>query len=169
MKKMKKGFTLVELLVVMAILGILASVAFGQYRNSQKKARDAQRKSDLDNIARALEMYYNDNDTYPEASPEDLGGKISVDGGVIDWTGSFQKEVGDQTIIYMKRLPKDPDNSFSYCYSVSEGGDGYTLYTRLENDNDMDYCLAGYSCGIETDTYRYNISSSNEAEVCGDE
>ena len=161
-KKNNKGFTLIELLVVMAILGILSSVAFGQYRNSQKKARDAQRKSDLDNTARALEMYYNDNKAYPLVSD----GKIVVDGGEIDWTNSFQKNIDTQTIVYMKRLPRDPEGSFSYCYYAPIDGSSYALYAKLENDNDNDYCVLGYICNLEADKYYYVISSSNEDVEC---
>jgi len=159
--KINPGFTLVELLVVMAILAILSTVALGQFTNSQKKARDTQRKSDLDNVARALEMYYNDNKTYPASSE----GKIAVDGGatIIDWTTPFQQDVGSETIVYMKKLPCDPDRNWNYCY-WSDGG-GFKLYAKLENDKDFNYCLLCYECN-GNDEYHYGITSSNLVLEC---
>lgn len=59
------GFTLIEMLVVIAIIGILASVVFANFGEVQKKSRDAKRKSDLQNIAVALTTYYSIHHKYP--------------------------------------------------------------------------------------------------------
>lgn len=152
------GFTLIELLVVMAILAILASVGFGQYTNSQIKARDSQRKSDLSNIARALEMYYNDNQSYPTAS----NGMIVVDQGTgpteVNWGTEFFATFGSTDVVYMKRLPKESTSETPYCYSSNEGRDFY-LFSTLENENDPSYDGA-YTCnGVQE--YHYFINSSN--------
>lgn len=152
----KNGFTLVELLVVMAILSLLATVGFGQYRTSQKKARDAQRKADLDNIGRVVEMYYNDNASYPVGDD----GLISVDGVSIDWGNQLIKEYDDQSVVYMKSLPVDPADNQHYCYQSD--GTYYRVFTSLENDNDSD--ISGiYSCTYqgETESYNYGIASPN--------
>ncbi len=64
--EMRKGFTLLELLIVIAIIGILASLATVSYSSAQKKARDSQRQADLKAIQNAMEQYYADNDgSYP--------------------------------------------------------------------------------------------------------
>ena len=60
-KRKASGFTLIELLVVMAILGILTTIVASSFSSSQEKAHDARRKSDLEGLAKALEVYYNDN------------------------------------------------------------------------------------------------------------
>lgn len=60
----KKGFTLVELLVTISIIGILAGVITVSTMDARKKARDAKKKSDLNSIAASLEMYYAKNKTY---------------------------------------------------------------------------------------------------------
>ncbi len=68
MKTMNKrsGFTLLELLIVIAIIGILASLAAVSYSSAQRRARDSQRQADLKAIQNALEQYYADNDgNYP--------------------------------------------------------------------------------------------------------
>jgi len=57
-KESKKGFTLLEMLVVVGIISILVSLAAVSYTNSQKKARDARRKSDINVIRSGLEQYY---------------------------------------------------------------------------------------------------------------
>ena len=61
----KSGFTLVELLVVISIIGVLASVVFASINSARAKARDARRIADLRQIATALEFYYDANGQYP--------------------------------------------------------------------------------------------------------
>lgn len=154
------GLTLIELLVVMVIMGILATVGFGQYKTSQIKARDAQRKGDLDNIARALEMFYNDNDSYPLSSGD---GKIMVASSEINWGGEFNKVYDSQDVVYMKTLPDDPVDDYDYCYESDANGSYFKLYAKLENTNDDDYYEPGYECGGTgaENTYYYGITSSN--------
>lgn len=59
------GFTLVELLVVILIIAILAAIGAAVYAQSQVKARDAKRRSDMVTIADAFEQYYITNSEYP--------------------------------------------------------------------------------------------------------
>ncbi|MDP2860655.1 MAG: type II secretion system protein [bacterium] len=61
----KKGFTLVELMVVIAVIGILAGVALVSLNTSRAKARDVQRKTNIASVQRALEMAYADCGFYP--------------------------------------------------------------------------------------------------------
>ncbi len=125
-KNIKTGFTLIELLVVIAILGILATIGLGSYTSTQAKSRDARRKSDLENVQKALEMYLNDFGSYPE----DDSGSIAD----FDWGQTF-RDPDKATTIYMKELPQDPVSSQNYYY-VS-GDSWYKLYARLENSNDI--------------------------------
>ena len=60
-KHSEQGFTLIELLVVVAIIGILAAIAIPQYAAYKKNAVDSQMKSDLHNMATAMEAYYGSN------------------------------------------------------------------------------------------------------------
>lgn len=70
MPKIQKGFTMIELLIVMAIIAALATIFISTFPNSQKKARDAQRRSDLKQYQTALELYANKSTTgsYPPGS-----------------------------------------------------------------------------------------------------
>jgi len=144
----KSGFTLIELLVVIAILGILSTVGLLSFRISQAKARDAQRKSDLEQVQRALEMYHNDYNDYPSA----IGGLIM---GIL-WGEEF-KDAKDT--VYMKELPQDPKGT-DYCYEYNIGPPvSYRLYAILENTQTLGYG-GPYSCG-GSGSYSYAVGSSN--------
>lgn len=140
---MKKGFTLVELLVVLAIISIIATLGLGGYISSQVRGRDAQRKSDLRQISEALELYFSDHNRYPYASgemiancPHDLltGIRYPCVWGEED---AFMEVSGTtQGNVYMKLVPFDPSPGQSYRYTVSPDGQKYRLYARLENEQD---------------------------------
>ncbi len=66
-KKYAKGFTLIELIVVIAIIGILATLIIVNYGSSRARARDSKRKQDLSTYQSAIESYYDDYDVYPNA------------------------------------------------------------------------------------------------------
>lgn len=63
--KKQKGFTLVELLIVIIIIGILATLVIVTFTGVQQKARDSKRKTDLDALKTQLEAYYAQNGYYP--------------------------------------------------------------------------------------------------------
>ncbi len=65
LKQNQKGFTLIELLVVIAIIGLLASVVLLALNSARSKSRDAKRVADARQISSALELYYNDANSYP--------------------------------------------------------------------------------------------------------
>ena len=62
----EKGFTLIELLVVIAIIGVLASIALSSLNTARAKARDIKRLAEVKNLQKALEIYYLDNNRYPQ-------------------------------------------------------------------------------------------------------
>ena len=141
-KPIKKGFTLIEMLVVVAIIGVLASIIVPNFLSSQARARDAQRKSDLTQIGRALELYYQDYGTYPNGSGGNivkcgLLGTTACTWGAIDVNGKFN----DTKTTYFRQLPKDP-RGYTYYYRVFDGNKKYQLYARLENEDDAS-CIGG--------------------------
>lgn len=135
MNKRKFGFTLIELLVVVSIIGILTTIVAVNVAGVREKARDAQRKSDVSQIQKALEMYKN-NQTSPQY-PETL-----------------QVLVSD----YLASLPADPLSSwFSYSYSRARvEGDNltYKIIVCLENKSDpqKDSDQTGCAAGCKTDS-----------------
>ncbi len=70
-EKNEKGFTLIELMIVMAIIGILSSIAVPLFASYKVKAYDNTAKIDLKNAMKFFELYFIGNDTYP-ATPADL-------------------------------------------------------------------------------------------------
>lgn len=68
MKQYKKGFTLIELMIVIAIIGILAAVGYPAYTNAVKKGNRADGIDSLLSLASRMEEYYMSNDTYVGAT-----------------------------------------------------------------------------------------------------
>lgn len=64
-KKVQSGFTIIELLIVIAVIAILALLTINNYQGVQAKGRDTTRVSDINNIHSKLEEFYNDNSGYP--------------------------------------------------------------------------------------------------------
>lgn len=65
LRKAQRGFTIIELLIVIAIIAILALLVLNNFQGAQAKARDTQRQTDINNLHAKLEEYYNDNGNYP--------------------------------------------------------------------------------------------------------
>lgn len=171
-KQVKRGFTLIELMIVIVILGVLIAAGLGSFVSSQKKGRDNRRKSDLRNISGALELYYNDYGKYPG---DDGVGHIvgcGTSGTTVcpltcsngtQWAAGGTD--GCQTT-YMIIIPTDPTAGQKYFYRYSSsGGTGYQLYAALENTFDSAYNASGYSgtnCSTAGSTLcTYGISSGN--------
>ncbi len=64
--KKEKGFTLVELMIVIIILAVLTGIAIPSYMTLRNRAREAATESEMKNIATALELYMTDNEEYPD-------------------------------------------------------------------------------------------------------
>ena len=65
MNQRNKGFTIVELLIVIIIIGILAALVLNSFRGVQERARDTERTTDIRAQSAQLEVYYTDNGGYP--------------------------------------------------------------------------------------------------------
>jgi general secretion pathway protein G len=63
--KSEAGFTLVELLIVLMVLGILATIAIPRFKDMSGKANQVKMKSELKQVQTALELYYAENNEYP--------------------------------------------------------------------------------------------------------
>ncbi len=140
-KKIKKGFTLIELLVVIAIIGILSALFLPNYMSARERARDSQRKSDLKQIQKAFQLYYQDQPLpqYPNTLPSP-GQQFSYNGNV-----------------YMNKFPQDPLPNRQYYYQVDNNNLTYTLCACLENKNDPDGETDCSVCGSCPSGKCYNV------------
>lgn len=66
--KENKGFSLIELLVVISIIGVLSAILMMNLMGARERSRDSQRIQDLNSLKSALRLYYNDNQAYPTGS-----------------------------------------------------------------------------------------------------
>jgi prepilin-type N-terminal cleavage/methylation domain-containing protein len=94
----EKGFSLLELLFVVVIIGIVASIAIPQLIQSKIPAYDATAKSDLKNIITALEMYSIRNGTYPASESDLLSNGFSLSSGVSFTRYSLETNNGVQNL-----------------------------------------------------------------------
>ncbi len=124
---MKKGFTLIEILVVATIIVLLTATAIVTYTTFLKQSRDAKRKTDLEQVRAALEMYRSNINTYPV-------------GSVYATTLS----VLTTPVIYIQSLPTDPKNP-TYSYYYTGTASDYTIAAYLEGGGTT--CVAG-QCGL---------------------
>lgn len=123
--KKQGGFTLLELLIVIVIIGILALLIIPNITSAPKKARDTKRKTDITTLRKGLEEYFVNNNVYPASS-----GTVSSSGALVELT------VGTAPIV--KTLPADPKGAapFTYVYTPANSNSTYTLTACLENDQD---------------------------------
>jgi type II secretion system protein G len=139
---MKRGFTLVELLIVIAIMGILTSITVSQFITAKKKANDVARKSDLNGISKALQMYFTDYGKMPAMSVDGKG-KIMINSNTLNWGDEFK----DGDYVYMIKLPKENNSAMApYCYKTDSEKKKYALFAQLENTGDKE-CVGKYKCG----------------------
>lgn len=123
---MKKSFTLIEILVVVTIIMLLTTTATVTYTAFLKQSRDAKRKTDLEQIRAALEMYRSNNNTYPVGSVYITTLSVLI-----------------APVTYIQSLPTDPKNP-TYTYYYSGSVSDYTLGSYLEGG--VTTCVAG-QCG----------------------
>lgn len=161
-KANQRGFTLMELLIVMVILSILVAIATGSYASSSRRGRDNRRKNDLRSLSTALEAYYNDKGVYPTGSNGVMMGCGALDAQACSWGGTFRDK---NNTLYMVLIPKDPITSQTYYYVSS--GINYKVYAKLENTKDAgDGVLqTGYSstnCSLDgTVLCTYGLASAD--------
>lgn len=164
-----EGFTMVELLVVMVVIGLLAGLIIANTAGARQRSRDAARKYDLRQLKTALRLYYNDFQAYPD----DTGGNIMGCGDgteACSWGGVFET---DQTQ-YMKQIPLDPLDQAPYVYSydldpeLPADTDSFWLTTYLENDSDEDAAKSQMRCDSQVTSLTDSDIIDNLYMVCED-
>ncbi len=115
-KHASKGFTLVELLVVISIIGVLATLVLLQLGTARAKARDAKRIADVSQLRTALELYFDDN-----------GGHYPTGLTIANLGAYFSSPA----------LPTDPlsGNAYRYAFDPATNPTKFQIWTDLERAN----------------------------------
>ena len=120
-----KGFTLTELLVVVAIIGLLSSIVLASLNSARLKARDVKRLASIRQIQTAVEMYYDTNGTYPI-----LLAYNNTSSGDVNWLTGFATAIRP----YISSLPNDA-MAAGYLYSSTNSGQKYGLAVAFEGSS----------------------------------
>jgi len=129
MKKNKKGFSFVELIVVVAIIAVLSMAAIISYGPIQKKSRDSRRVADLEKIKMALEMARQIGTTYPA-------------------TDSVQTVLVPN---FMQTYPTDPKPVLPYLYTQVTPYT-FTIYAKMED-------AGSTNCPTTCGSYNYRVTN----------
>ncbi|MBX9765430.1 type II secretion system GspH family protein [Patescibacteria group bacterium] len=136
MKKSVRGFTLIEVMVVVAVIGLLSSVILASLAYAGQRGRDAKRVQDMKQLQSALELYASDN-----------GGKYPL------VPTSFVWELGSSLAPkYIPQLPEDPTrtggNRYRYYTVNGTNASSYSMVVNLESDDpDVGWCLVKLGIG----------------------
>jgi len=153
----KKAFTLVELLVVMTVLSILATISFIYFFNSFAETRDSSRLSDLNNMVTNLELYYTQESKLPiPDTPVEIEYQWSV-----AWTQwLFWSGVVNKIKNFWLNIPKDPKFEIEYAYSVTNNEKEYqiwALFEKLKSDDSQSW-IAQTNSSIPTALVKWNFN-----------
>ncbi len=174
MKKTTSGFTIVELLIVIVVIAILASISIVAYTGIQQRARDNARTKTVAELQKALELYRVDHDRYPPH----IGSSTNVPSGFtgvfgtsyshsVDTAGNWLRHLVEADVI--SSAPIDPinDNSYYFTYwSSSASGYGacaepfYVLAAYYENSANVPSDSRALNCTGNGQTGHWTTSST---------
>lgn len=133
MKRKQTGFTIVELLIVIVVIGILATIAIVAYNGVQGRANDTAIRSDLQNISKKLEMYKADNGVYPAGAAQLTPLELKASKGAY---GNHMVSGGaDYNLVYCRMPAAAPTDYALVAFSKSgarfkyTNTTGYSIYT----------------------------------------
>lgn len=133
-KKNKSGFTLIEILVVVAIIGILVAIVTLNFNDARKKSRDEIRKNELKTLQLAIETYKIQNGEYPASGCGQSARRWSGPGPQGSWGTACEDYIVGLVPNYIKELPKDPNQEYvdskGFIYSTNADRSGYKLLSN---------------------------------------
>lgn len=134
----QRGFTLLELMIVVAIIAILAGILIPNFTHARAQAQTAACEANLREIATAFELYYADNQVYPAGSNTKIIATTIASGGVS----------------YLSTVPQDPSAAttganYTFTSSATANPPGYTIMCPGSHDPQT---LAKINGGITTNT-----------------
>lgn len=141
-KDLNTGFTMIELLIVISIIGILSALSVFALQGSRESARDARRKADLETVRSGLELYKADCNQYPSSIT--FSGTLTGDG--------TNCPAGN---VYIEDVPEDSVSGRNYSYSPA--GAPPTTYTLCAALEDGSGSVSG--CGSCGETCNYKVKN----------
>lgn len=137
--KRLRGFTLIEILIVISIIGVLTGITTVSYTKSQEKTRDTQRKNDLQTIKSALNLYYQQNGKYPPAN---------MAAGTDYYSYNAQPWIPDITPNFINNLPKDPtQTSYNFLKNMLASLQKFDFVTTVYAGGGGGCCFGGGGFG----------------------
>ncbi len=167
--KNSSSFTLIELLIVVAIIGILAALIIVSLNIVLPKARDARRKADLSEIQKALAEYYINNGAYPPSASTTGGWCTNISNQTF---ASGNNSVKAALLQYMSSVPQDPlyaNTNKDYFYSLGYGcgtTQCYGLAAVMENAQNANGSISSGGCVMNPNnqpnntTFNYIVSDN---------
>lgn len=141
-KTSQRGFTIVELLIVIVVIGILAALVLNTFAGVQKRARDTERQTDATAISTQLERYYADNGKYPLIADVTVANLKGIDGGAL-------------------KAPGQTADSLVSSATPTKDQYGYITY---DDATTPVACTTGANCGAHFKLYWY---SEDKGQVQG--
>jgi len=147
-----RGFTVVEMIIVVIVIGLLATVTLVVYRGTQERSRYSVMQQDLSGINKALQLYFGDNSKYPS-----FGGGST---GCVTANSSQTLTLDGIVPIYMAKIPIIPNDGlagyYAYCVNASQSEyklvrlvpGGVTLPSPEQSDTRPDAARAGRGWGF---------------------
>jgi type IV pilus assembly protein PilA len=158
----QSGFTIIELLIVIAIIGILATLVLTNFQGAQAKGRDTVRKNDINSVYQKLEEFYNENGGYPDG---DLKGTVAV--GINEATAISTVDVFPG--IDTGALTDEDGTDMVETFSTSA-----TLAAPTLPDNTDEYLYAAYDCAgaaavadVGATCGKYHLAAFQERDTNG--
>lgn len=152
LKKRQKGFTIVELLIVIVVIGILAAIVITTYSGIQAKARNAKRETDIQDLQTQIEAFYSQNNYYPSLGDMndaswrqtnmpslDTNAMVDPSSNTAPANAVMARSANNTTGVAKEYVYNVTDSSGAVCGSdTSSGGTDtncakYTLIATLEN------------------------------------
>ncbi|HET7630405.1 MAG TPA: type II secretion system protein [Candidatus Saccharimonadales bacterium] len=148
----QKGFTIVELLIVIVVIAILAALVLNTFAGVQEKARDSDRQNDVATITKHLETYYTNHNNYPSyAQLSDA-----------NWVKDNMKGLAPDAF----QAPGDTDSSLA---SSATGLDNNAkkisyVYVPLDGSSGTDAACTGDTTGTDSTCTKFSLTWYKEAD-----
>lgn len=165
----QRGFSLIELLVAIAVIATIIGLALPNFLGARSRARDARRKGEMNNLKTALQLYYNDYKTFPlpgGSPPTGIAG-CGADGDLpCPATCSVDFAAGGSgcDTVYMTKFPGELGTSMLYF----SDGTNYCLTDTLENLSDSDLTTSYSRCNATCSPLRGGNLGSTDYAVCSE-